>query len=238
MKNVLIVYAHEEPTSFNGALKDLAVSTLTEAGFHVEVSDLYQMNFNAVGDRRDFTEVPEATNYKYQVEQRKAYEKGTLTADIKIEQEKVKKADFIIFQFPLWWSSMPAILKGWIDRVFTPGFTYGGGKWFDHGGLKGKTAMLSITTGGGANFFSPNGIYGDLRDTLKPIHFGILYFTGMKVLPPYLAFSPARLTDEERKQYLEDFKERILTWDTTSGLDFPSLQDFDEKFQMKSRTRT
>lgn len=233
MKNVLIVYAHEDPASFNGALLNQAISTYKELGYHVEVSDLYKMNFKAVGDRNDFMEITREENYKYQIEQRKAYENNTLAYDIQAEQEKLKKADFVIFQFPLWWSSMPAILKGWVDRVFTTGFAYGGGKWFDQGGLKGKTAMISVTTGGGKNFFAPNGIYGDLSETLKPIHYGILYFVGFKVLPPFITYSPVRLTQEEREQVLADYKERLLSWETTPGLDYPTLNDYDRNFQLK-----
>lgn len=233
MKNVLIVYAHEDPASFNGALLNQAISTYKELGYHVEVSDLYKMNFKAVGDRNDFMEITREENYKYQIEQRKAYENNTLAYDIQAEQEKLKKADFVIFQFPLWWSSMPAILKGWVDRVFTTGFAYGGGKWFDQGGLKGKTAMISVTTGGGKNFFAPNGIYGDLSETLKPIHYGILYFVGFKVLPPFITYSPVRLTQGEREQVLADYKERLLSWETTPGLDYPTLNDYDRNFQLK-----
>lgn len=233
MKNVLIVYAHEEPTSFNGALRDQAVATLTEAGYHVEVSDLYKMNFKAVGDRNDFTVTPQSEHYKYQMEQRKAYENNTLTPDILQEQEKLKKADFVIFQFPLWWFSMPAILKGWVDRVFTPGFAYGGGKWFDRGGLTGKTAMISVTTGGGAKFFNPDGIYGNIHETLKPIHYGILYFVGFKVLPPFVVYSPARLTQEEREQILKDYEKRLLTWETTDAIQYPTLNDYDANYQLK-----
>ncbi len=55
--NTLIVYAHEEPQSFNAALKDRAVTVLTDAGHTVEVSDLYAMNFDPVGGKRDFTEL-------------------------------------------------------------------------------------------------------------------------------------------------------------------------------------
>lgn len=235
MKNVLIVYAHEEPTSFNGALKDQAVSVLSEAGYQVEVSDLYRMNFQAVGSRNDFLEITDSTHYKYQNEQRIAFENASLSVDIQQEQEKVKKADLIIFQFPLWWSSMPAILKGWIDRVFTPGFTYGGGKWFDKGGLKGKKAMLSLTTGGGSNFFSTQGIYGDLQESLKPIHYGILYFVGLSVLPPYVVYSPARLSEEQRVEQLEAYKTRLLSWENTQELHFPSLDEYDKNFQRKEK---
>ncbi|WP_246014345.1 NAD(P)H-dependent oxidoreductase [Paenibacillus rhizophilus] len=123
--NVLIVYAHPEPESFNGALKDLAVAALTEEGHLVQVSDLYAMKFKAAADRDDFLMPVNPDFFKYQLEQGHASRTNTFSPDIKEEQEKLLWADFVIFQFPLWWYSVPAILKGWFDRVFASGFVYG-----------------------------------------------------------------------------------------------------------------
>lgn len=81
---------------------------------------------------------------------------GTQSADIAGEQEKLLWADTVIFQFPLWWFSLPAIMKGWIDRVYAYGFAYGVGEhsdthWGDRygeGTFAGKRAMLVVTAGG------------------------------------------------------------------------------------------
>ncbi|WML48971.1 NAD(P)H-dependent oxidoreductase [Neobacillus sp. PS3-34] len=88
--NVLIVYAHPEPKSFNGALKELAIKTLEEQGHLVRVSDLYAMNFNPVANKQDFIELEDHDFFKYQREQMTAVKKGTFTEDIKDEIEKVK----------------------------------------------------------------------------------------------------------------------------------------------------
>ena len=101
--NVLIVYAHEEPKSFNGAMRDTAVRVLEELGHKVEVSDLYAMQFNPVGGKHDFTALTDPDYFKYGVEQTKASEAKTFAADVATEQEKLLRADFLIFQFPLWW---------------------------------------------------------------------------------------------------------------------------------------
>src|SRR3954469_3780975 len=113
--NVLIVYAHPEPTSFTGALKDMAVKTLETAGHNVEVSDLYSENFNPVAGRHDFLTVSNPSRFHYQEEQLYASENNGFTYEIVREQQRVRKADMMIFVFPLWWGGLPAILKGWFD---------------------------------------------------------------------------------------------------------------------------
>ncbi|MDY6804256.1 MAG: NAD(P)H-dependent oxidoreductase [Cyanobacteriota bacterium] len=233
--NVLIVYAHPEPKSFCAALKNLAVSALTEAGHNVQVSDLHTMNFQAVATKEDFLELDNQDFFKYQVEQKIAYENEKLAPDIVAEQEKLLWADFVILNFPLWWFSVPAIMKGWVDRVFTTGFAYGGGKMYDRGGLKGKKAMLSLTTGGPATMYSSTGLNGDIGQILFPINHGILYFVGMQVLPPFIAWAPARVGDEGRQKYLQEYKERLLSLDYIEPLKYPPLSDYDEEFKLKSQ---
>jgi NAD(P)H dehydrogenase (quinone) len=155
--NVLIVHAHEEPKSFNGAMRETAVRVLQETGHTVTVSDLYAMQFNPVGGKHDFTSLAEPAFFKYGVEQTKATEAKTFASDVVAEQEKLFWADFLIFQFPLWWFGLPAILKGWVDRVFAAGLTYGGGRWYSNGVFGGKRAMLSLTTGGSPSIYSSRG---------------------------------------------------------------------------------
>jgi NAD(P)H dehydrogenase (quinone) len=234
MVNVLIVYAHPEPRSFNGALRDLAVATLKEQGHEVKVSDLYAMNFKAVADRGDFMQQANPDFFKYQAEQQHAHLTGTLSPDITAEHEKLQWADTVIFQFPLWWFTVPAILKGWFDRVFTMGFVYGGGKWYDKGGLQGKKAMLSVTVGNVASAYSTRGINGDINAILFPIHHGMLFFSGMEVLEPFLVWGINRVSDEERKQYLSGYKERLMNLNAVPSLRFHPLADYDEHFELKA----
>ena len=97
--NVLIVYAHPEPKSFNAAMKDLAVETLRAAGHTVTVSDLYRMGFGAVLGAGDFTGPRvDAETLNLAAEQTSAYEAGTLAPEITAEQAKVKAADLVILQ--------------------------------------------------------------------------------------------------------------------------------------------
>ena len=166
-----------------------------------------------------------------------AIELGTLSHDIVVEQRKLLEADLLILQFPLWWFSMPAVLKGWVDRVMTMGFAYGGGKWYDEGGLKGRRAMLALTTGGPAGAYAPAGINGSLDAVLFPIQHGILFFCGFQVLPPFVAWGPARQTDEERRATLVKYQEHLLALDTLAPLPFHPLAHYDEALQLRTEYR-
>jgi NAD(P)H dehydrogenase (quinone) len=230
---IFIVYAHHEPKSFNGAMKDAAVDVLKRNGHEVVVSDLYEMNFKANADAADFRHEVVAGLFKYQQEQKRAYDNGTLAPDIVMEQDKLRWCDALILQFPLWWFTLPAILKGWIDRVFTSGFAYGGGKWYDRGGLSGRRAMLSMTTGGPATIYSPTGLNGDIDQILFHIHHGMLYFVGFRVLPPFIAWAASRSSPQQREAYLARFRERLLTLESTPPIPYPVLDDYDENFQLK-----
>src|SRR6266571_7620050 len=154
--NVLLVYAHPEPKSLNGSLKDFAVKRLEAAGHAVQVSDLYAMKWKASLDDGDTLARLSATRFDPEGDSRHAFENGLQSKDIEREQEKLMWADAVILQFPMWWYSMPAILKGWVERVYAYGFAYGVGehsdqRWgdrFGEGSLAGKRAMLIVTTGG------------------------------------------------------------------------------------------
>ena len=125
---VLIIYAHPEPQSMNSAMFKSAIDTLINAGHEVKVSDLYAMQFNPVSDRSNFTTVNDPTFFKQQLEEEYASQANGFAAFIKEEQQKVEWCDLMIWQFPLWWFSVPAILKGWVDRVFAMGRFYGNGR--------------------------------------------------------------------------------------------------------------
>lgn len=169
----------------------------------------------------------------------KAFAEGSQTPDVIAEQEKLRWADAVIFQFPYWWFSMPAIMKGWVERVFAYGFAYGVGgnnRWrYGEGNLKGKRAMLSITIGGPEKDYSERGINGAIDDLLFPIHHGILFFPGMSVLPPFLVYSTGRLTEEGYLQVQADYKERLLNLFKTDSIPFRNQNDgdYDNAYQLK-----
>ncbi|MFD2444948.1 NAD(P)H-dependent oxidoreductase [Bacillus sp. CGMCC 1.16607] len=208
--NVLIVFAHPSSKSYNAALKDAAVEALIERGASVKVSDLYGMNFNPVAQLSEVA-VPKNPD--------------DVPMDLRIEREKVEWADFIIFQFPMWWTSAPAIVKGWFDRVFAAGFAYGPGI-YNHGNLKGKKAMLSFTTGGRhLESYGPKGIKGDMSERLFGLQHEILYFSGLDVIQPFIV--PSGVSEEERKDYIELLKERMENLENLPTIAFHPLEDYE-----------
>ena len=233
---VLLIFAHPEPHSFSAALKDTAVETLTAAGHQVVVSDLYGMGWQAVLSREDFPEL-EALTFDPSRAQEAAWRNESQAPDVVEEQAKVAEADLLLFHFPLWWFSMPAVLKGWVDRVLSRGFAYSAGRKYGRGHFLGKRAMVCITTGTAASLYQPNGIDGDLLHVLWPIHNGTLAYTGLTVLPPFAAWMPGRVTDDQRAAYRNGYAERLRTLDSTEPLFFHPWEDYDEHEQLKPGIR-
>lgn len=231
---VFIVHAHHEPTSFNHAMTSEAVAALTEAGHEVMVSDLYAMGFDPVSDRRNFVTVADSEKLNQQSEEAYASANQGYVPNLQTEMDKLVWCDVLIFQFPIWWLGLPAILKGWVDRVFAVGFAYGGGKWFDGGMFAGKRAMCAMTVGGPELVYTDRGIYGDLKTILHPIHRGIFGFTGFTVLEPFVVYAPKRLNDEERLAYLSRYRERVLGLEAAPVIESPNTADY-QGFVLKSQ---
>ncbi|WP_112481162.1 NAD(P)H-dependent oxidoreductase [Vibrio variabilis] len=208
---VLVVYWHPEPQSFNGAMFRRAIESLEAEGHEVKTSDLHEMGFNPVSGRHNFTSEHDGKFFKQQLEEMHATEVDGFSADIEAELEKLEWSDLVIFQFPLWWFGLPAMLKGWVDRVFAMGKVYGGGRFYDDGVFKGKRAMLSVTMGGPEDAYVKGGWNGDLDAILRPIHRGVLAFTGFSVLAPQRVFGPARMTHQEREAELDEYAARLAT---------------------------
>jgi NAD(P)H dehydrogenase (quinone) len=208
---VLIVHAHHEPSSFNAALTSEGAAALAGAGHEVVVSDLYAMGFDPVSDRRNFSTMADATKLQQQLEERHASDHDGFVPALQAEMDKLAWCDALVLQFPMWWMGMPAILKGWIDRVFAVGRAYGGGRWFDNGVLAGKRAMCSMTVGGPPGAYTEQGIYGSMQALLHPIHRGVLAFVGFTVVEPFIVYAPGRLSVDDRQRELVRFRQRLLS---------------------------
>ena len=206
---VLVVLAHSEHKSFNGAMFSTAVEALTAAGHEVKTSDLHAMQFDPVSGRHNFLSAKDPDYFKQQIEEMHATETYGFADDIENELQKIEWCDLMIWQFPLWWFSLPGILKGWVDRVFAMGRTYGGDKIYANGVFKGKRALLSLTTGGPAPAYVKGGFNGDIHAILRPIQRGMLQFLGFDVLAPQISYGPARLEDGQRKAFLAAYAKRL-----------------------------
>ncbi|MGO4416695.1 NAD(P)H-dependent oxidoreductase [Cupriavidus sp. KB_39] len=226
--NVLIVYAHPEPTSLNGSLKDFAMQRLAANGHAVQVSDLYAMGWKPQLDAGDTLEREAGTPFHPSLDSKRAFEGGWQSPDIAAEQDKLRWADAVIFQFPLWWFSMPAIMKGWVERVYAYGFAYGVGehsdaRWGDRygeGSLKGKRAMLLVTTGGWDSHYSARGINGPIDDLLFPIQHGVLYYPGFDVLPPFVSYRSGKMDDARFASIREALGARLDTLFETAPIPY------------------
>jgi NAD(P)H dehydrogenase (quinone) len=223
---LLLVFAHPDSRSLNASLRDVAVNELRAQGHDVRVSDLYALGWKSDVARDDFPMLAKNARLKVPAASLAEYKAGGLTADVKAEQEKLLWADGVILQFPLWWFSMPAILKGWIDRVYAYGFAYGVGehsdlKWGDRYGeglFVGKRAMLIVTAGGWAPHYSKRGINGPIDDLLFPINHGILHYPGFDVLPAFVAYSADRLKEEDFEPIAARLRERMRTFFSTEPI--------------------
>jgi len=219
---VLVVLAHPEPMSFNGAMYRAAVETLLTEGHEVETSDLNQMDFDPVSGRHNFTTVKDPNYFKPQIEEVFATEADGFAEDIENEIEKIEWCDLMIWQFPLWWFGLPGILKGWVDRVFAMGRTYGGDKLYGNGVFRGKKALLSLTTGGPASAYVKGGFQGDIDAIdaiLRPIQRGMLQFVGFDVLAPQIIYGPVRMDDVQRKDLLAAYAERLKRIESEKPID-------------------
>jgi NAD(P)H dehydrogenase (quinone) len=221
--NILLVYAHPEPQSLNGSLKNFVIKRLEGLGHTVQVSDLYAMQWKASLDASDCMDRQVGTRFDPALDSKHAFESGTQSADIAFEQAKLLWADALILQFPLWWFSMPAILKGWVERVYAYGFAYGVGehsdaRWGDRygeGTLAGKRAMLMVTAGGWESHYSSRGINGPMDDVLFPIQHGILHYPGFDVLPPFVIYRTSRIDEAKFVSVCEELGQRLdHLWNT------------------------
>jgi NAD(P)H dehydrogenase (quinone) len=231
---ILIIHAHPEAKSFCSAMKDAAVETFQSLGHEVQVSDLHQMNWNPVASSEDFEVRSQPDYLVYALEQRESYKSGKLSPDIQTEIDKLKWCDVLIFNFPMYWFSVPAILKGWIDRVFVSGFCYGGKRFYDQGGLKGKKGLLAFTLGGREHMFGEDKIHGEMQTMLRPLLRGSMAYVGLSVLPPFIGWHVPYISDEERQSLLKQYREYLTNLDQLEPLIFPSLANFDERMMPKS----
>ena len=200
--NALIVTAHPFTHSFNLALSAQAEQQLRQAGWHVEVSNLYQQGFSPIAGALDVGERHLLEGANLLQLQAEAVKQNRLADDILTEQAKLNSADLIILQFPIWWGTMPAMLKGWLERVFSYGYAYG-----EQYALEGKALMMSVTTGG-ARDDEERQYYDDKLQDLANETFG---YMKMRCLPAFICHGPASSSQDERVAELKRFGDTLDT---------------------------
>lgn len=179
-KKILVVNGHPYEKSYVTTLFKTFVSNINTDKVELKTLDLGKMNFDPV------------LRFGYS-------EKMKPDQDIELSQQLLIWADHIVFFYPVWWASMPSLLKGWFDRVLTPGFAYNmnGLKIIKH--LKGRTAQLFLTSDAPALYqrLIPN-------SPVKLMSKYILGFCGIKVVQSHI-LGMATLSNREkaRKKFME-----------------------------------
>jgi NAD(P)H dehydrogenase (quinone) len=222
--NVLWIFAHPDQASLNGSLRDEGIAELAADGHRVQLSDLYAMKWKSTVDSDDFAD-------------------EGLSADIVEEQEKLSWADAVVVQFPLWWYGMPAILKGWFDRVFVKGYAYGvrdpreprRSLRYGEGKLAGKRALVVVTSGSPEAPLGPRGINGQLDEVLFPLLHGTLWYTGMPVLPPVAVYGADRIDADGYRAAAALVRERVAAIGCTEPIAFryQNTGDYDESLVLR-----
>ncbi|WP_199921751.1 NAD(P)H-dependent oxidoreductase [Psychromicrobium lacuslunae] len=210
-KNILWLSAHPEARSLTGSLRRAGISRLAASGHRVVESDLYRMGWNPV-----LQPVPMAGQpISVTSDTRRAFLQRSQPEDVAREQQKIIEADALIVQFPLWWYGLPAILKGWFDRVFVSGFAFGkdpvNGRRlrFEQGPFVAKRALAMTTLGDRAASIGPRGKSGELNELLFGLLHGTFAYTGMKVLQPWALPSADQLTEQHYAEVERRFLRRL-----------------------------
>jgi putative NADPH-quinone reductase len=183
MKKILIINGHPDRESFCFGLANRYMEGALKAGADCKVIHLIDLKFNPVL----------VSGYRIVTE---------LEPDLVQAQKDIQEADHLVFVYPNWWSTYPALLKGFIDRVFLPGFAFKYRKnsplWDKL--LKGKTAQLLVTMD------TPWWYYWLINRSPghNSMKIGILEFSGVKPVK-IKSFSPIKSSDAtKRKQWLEE----------------------------------
>ncbi len=195
-------------------LVEIADEVLKAQGHEIMKSDLYGMGWKAVFDGEDFPRRANQARLSFIEESGHAFANGCQTPDVEEEQRKILAADAVILVFPLWWFGMPAIMKGWVDRVWAFGLAYGyqgaaNAYRYGEGGFAGKRALLAVSVGGPAQDYSPRGINGPLEQLLFPITHGTLFFPGMQVLPTFAIYRAGQIDSDGMVEATAAWRSRL-----------------------------
>jgi NAD(P)H dehydrogenase (quinone) len=236
----LIILAHPEPQSFNAQLAAVAARALGAPPNSALLHDLYRMKFDPLERAEHYGSRCNPDRFDVQAEQRHASETQTLPSDVCDEIKAVEATDVLILQYPMWWYTPPAMLKGWLDRVMVYGRCYTGSRRYDAGVFKGKRAMLSVTTGALEDTYRYNGRNGDIELLLWPLNF-TLHYLGFTVLRPCVCFgvegglkySEEGAAARRLKDYLATFEQTLESLEARETIPFNGWKDWDERGRLK-----
>jgi len=240
MKTTLVVLAHPEPRSFNGAWADETRRACTALGDTVLWSDLGTSGFDAVERATHFGQLGTDLAFDPLKAQEAAAESECLPADVVEEIDKLKHADRVIFHFPLWWFAPPAVLKGWFDRVLAHGALHSVDQRFDNGMFRNKKALFCVTTGCSEAESAFNGKEADVRMLLWPSAYTLRYL-GFTVLQPEIVHGVHGYHTGSKKDALQEHLSQVLArqaglinaFDTRREIRFNRDDDFDVEGRLR-----
>ncbi len=202
MKTALVVLAHPSAASFNHAWFVSSLSALRNAGYEILTSDLFALGFDPAERAEHYGDLVSVNGFDVLRVQSDAQQAGMLPEAVKQEIGKLHAADLVVFHFPLWWFSPPAMLKGWFERVLVHGEFHTSEKRFDKGLASGKRALFCVTCGVDENGGAPSGFEADTRMLLWPLAFS-LYYCGFDVFQPIIQYGVHGFHEGQAKAELE-----------------------------------
>lgn len=186
MKN-LVIYAHPNPASLNHFFKQTIVESLKKSGQEIIVRDLNEINFNPILSLDDM----------------RGQRMGQVSEDVKTEQDFISWADQIIFVYPIWWTGMPAIMKGYIDRVFSYGFAYRYDQGVQKGLLTGKKTVIVNSHGKSNAEYQAMGMDKALALTSDT---GIFTYSGLEIIKHFYFDKADRASAENISEWENQIK--------------------------------
>lgn len=188
---ILVVLANPKTKCFTRDACAVFCEEAVSKGHEVTLRDLYEMNFNPVASESDL----------------RGNLTGNIAPDVAAEQELVRWADVIALVHPVWWIDRPAILKGYIDRVFALGYAYGYAASGEVGTLAGRKAVLITSSGSPTQNFAETGKAEAMR-IVQDIY--TMEFCGLEMLG-HLHFAPVgrRSTPEMIEGYFQTLRDFV-----------------------------
>jgi NAD(P)H dehydrogenase (quinone) len=190
--NLLVIYAHPNPTSLNHAIKESFLEGAKEAGHIPHVIDLYLEHFDPV------LRTPEKHGEESEI--------------VKKHQDLILWADWMVFIYPVWWLRAPAILEGWFDKIFSAGFAFRYKKLFGkigvpEGLLPCKKAVVFETYGG--PWIGIVGMYMNVG--WRRMKNNVLKMCGVKTIRHLPFYSAQSASEDRRKEWLLKIRALALT---------------------------
>ena len=190
---VLVIYTHPHSYGFNQGILERVEKVLRENNQEIRIKKLYELHEHGFSSVLDYKELS-------------LLKQGKVPEEVRREQRDLLWAESLIFIYPIWWYGCPAILKGWIDRVFCYDFAYRIGVRGLEGLLHHEKALVITTSANSREDYENN---GGVELIEKPMTIGTLAFCGVKKVHYKALYSVQKVSDRERSTMLDEIGELV-----------------------------